>query len=122
RNALLKLLSTHGWTATADRELGKGLKVDIWATRQANENIAVEVRYKTSLLTCEANGEIFELKNQAAQDISRYDFWNDVSKLEKVVSGRPGTHGYAILITNEHLYWEKPKKQRSVDEDFLLYE
>jgi hypothetical protein len=39
-----------------------------------------------------------------------------------IVSSRPGTKGYAVLITNEHLYWDKPTKHRSVDENFLLHD
>jgi hypothetical protein len=62
------------------------------------------------------------LNNQAAQDISRYDYLKDVQKLEQIVNSRPGTKGYSIMITNDHLYWNNPTKQRSVDEDFLLYD
>lgn len=122
RDALAALLQSQGWRVTTNREMGGGLKTDIWAEKQGEHNIAIEIRYKTSLLTCNVQGETFTLKNQAAHDISRYDYWRDVEKLEQIVASRPGTNGYAILITNEHLYWDKPTKHRSVDTAFLLHE
>jgi hypothetical protein len=122
RDALAGVLSDLGWNVTRNREMGQGLKVDIWAERAGRAGMAIEVRYKTSRLTCTMNGETFGLKNQAAQDVSRYDYLHDVEKLEQIVSSRPGTHGYAVMITNEHLYWDKPTKSQSVDEDFLLFD
>lgn len=122
RDAMAGVLSDQGWNVTINREIGRGLKVDIWAERAGSADIAIEVRYKTSRLTCTVNSETFELKDQAAEDQARYDYWRDVEKLEQIVSSRPGTHGYAVMITNEHLYWDKPTKSQRVDGDFLLFD
>jgi hypothetical protein len=121
RDALAHQLKSQGWGVSTNRELGTGMKADIWAEAPEKDNVVIEVRYKTSKLACTHNGNTFMLKNQAAQDISRYDYLKDVQKLEQIVNSRPGTKGYSIMITNDHLYWNKPTKQRSVDEDFLLY-
>ena len=43
-------------------------------------NIGIELKYKTKLLTANVKNEYFELKNQGAQDIGRYDFLKDVQR------------------------------------------
>lgn len=122
RDALAQMLSIQGWQVTLNRELANHLKVDIYAKREGDAALAIEVRYRTARFTCDVGTETFELKHQAAQDISRYDYWQDVAKLEQIVASRPGTKGYAVLISNDHLYWNKPTKQGSVDADFRLFE
>jgi hypothetical protein len=122
RDAMAGVLSDQGWNVTINREIGRGLKVDIWAERAGSADIAIEVRYKTSRLTCTVNGETFELKDQAAEDQARYDYWRDVEKLEQVVSSLPGTRGYAVMITNDHRYWDKPTRSQNVSEDFMLFD
>jgi len=122
RDALAGVLSDLGWNVTRNREMGRGLKVDIWAERAGSAGIAIEVRYKTSRLTCTVNGETFELNDQAAEDQARYDYWRDAEKLEQVVSSLPGTRGYAVMITNDHRYWDKPTRSQNVSKDFMLFD
>jgi hypothetical protein len=117
-------LATHlrhiGYTVLVNRELGKD-KIDIWAEK-GSEIIAIEVRYKTAFLQTIHQGKHIHLKNHGAQDVSRYDFLKDVEKLERVVSQKDGVKGFALLITNDHLYWQHPKKENSVDADFHIHE
>src|SRR5690606_20932529 len=47
RDAMAGVLSDQGWNVTINREIGRGLKVDIWAERAGSADIAIEVRYKT---------------------------------------------------------------------------
>jgi hypothetical protein len=119
RDKLVARLLAEGYKIQTNRDLGVD-KVDILAV-MGEEEIAIEVRYKTALLQTIYNGTTIDLKNQAAQDISRYDFLKDLEKLEKVTSHRPGTKGYAILITNDHSYWNPSTRSSSVDEDFRLH-
>ncbi len=30
--------------------------------------------------------------------------------------------GYAILVTNDHLYWQSPRKVNAIDKDFHIHE
>jgi tRNA splicing endonuclease len=122
RDKLAQHLKQLGYRVDTGRHVGTA-KIDIWAENSNdNESIAIEVRYKTASLQTMHQDKHVHLKNQGAQDVSRYDFLKDLEKVEHVVAGRPGMKGYALLITNDHLYWNSPKKQDSVDEDFLVYE
>lgn len=120
RDKLITSLHLHGYSIVPNRHLGEE-KIDIWA-RKGPEELAIEVRYKTALLHTLYKGNTIELKNQAAQDISRYDYLKDLNKLERVVQQRPGTKGIAILITNDRNYWTASSRAFSVDEDFRLHQ
>ncbi len=98
-----------------------GIKVDLWWVENGKE-VSVQLRHKTKKLAVTLNGESFELKNHGAQDLGRYDYVKDLQSLEKLCLENPFRMGVAILLTNDHLYWQTPVKNKSVDEDFLLYE
>lgn len=119
RDKLANCLKELGYSVHKNREMGKD-KVDLFATK-GDERIVIEVRYKTALLKTIHQGEHVHLKNQGSQDISRYDFLSDLEKVERVVDSRPGLKGYAILLTNDHLYWKPPRKYDSVDKDYHIH-
>lgn len=120
RDQLAKHLREMGYNVIVNRPFGAN-KVDIWAEK-GGAYLAIEVRYKTALLQTVYRERDLHLKNQGAHDISRYDFVRDIEKLERVIRARPDVTGYALLITNDPLYWKHPRKQESVDKDFHLYE
>ena len=76
--------------------------------RSRSGQIALELKYKTRALTASINGEAFALTNQAAQDIGRYDFFKDLSRVEAFAQAEPGRTGYAIFLTNDSAYWKAP--------------
>jgi hypothetical protein len=96
----------------------KWIYLDIWA-EIASQNIAVELKYKTTLFEAKHDGETFKLKNHSAQDVGRYDFIKDIQRLEQLVSSRSNIVGYAIFLSNETLYWSSSRKQ-TIDADFHL--
>lgn len=120
RDKLAAHLRTLGYSINVNRAL-ENEKVDIWAEKNG-EHLAIEVRYKTALLQTIYEGTEIHLKNQAAHDISRYDFIRDLSKLEKIVEAIPDVKGFALLLTNDRVYWQPPRKHDSVDKDFHLYD
>lgn len=71
----------------------------------AEERLAIELKYKTRQLLVLHNKEIYDLKDQSAQDLGRYDFCKDLVRLEQIVAASPATTGYAILLTNDSSYW-----------------
>jgi hypothetical protein len=81
--------------------------VDVLA-RSASMQIGIELKYKTRALQTTITGEEFVLLNQAAQDIGRYDFFKDVSRIESFVAGNPQRIGYALFLTNDSAYWKAP--------------
>lgn len=93
---------------------------DIWIKEPTP--IAIELKYKPISTILEINNESFELKPQGAQDIGRYDVLKDLQRIEDIVSMYPNTIGYVILLTNDHLYWDKPRKENSVDRAFKIHE
>lgn len=93
--------------------------LDIWLR---TSRTAMELKYCTRNLSVEHHGEAFALKNQAAHDLRRYDFVADIVRIENLVSqGCASAPGYAIFLTNDHLYWQ-PGRPGAIDEAFRLHE
>ena len=98
------------------QEKGENRKyLDIWLPKM---EIAIELKYKTRKLKWEEDGESFELSDQSARDIGRYNFIRDIARLEKV---RLGTAGFAVLLTNDSSYWKSSGKN-TLDKNFSLNE
>jgi len=95
--------------------------VDIFIL-MGGKRYAVEVKYTTRKLSCTINGERYCLKNHAAQDIRRYDFLKDVEVLEKIIKNKIADIGFAIFLTNDPGYWNKPRKEHTVDKMFRLHD
>jgi hypothetical protein len=81
-------------------------RIDI-LVRMGGASHAIELKYKKRKLQCEWGGEKFALANDGAQDIGRYDFIKDIARLEQFVSSEANADGYAILLTNDDLYWRE---------------
>ena len=97
-------------------------RVDIWLPR---DGVAIELKYFTQWLNVCHNKEPFALKEQAASDLARRLFVNDVKWLEKVLRvGENETKvGYAIFLTNDPLLWKcSPKESTSNYRHFRLRE
>jgi hypothetical protein len=99
-----------------------GSKVDILVEDSDGGYFAIHLRNKTAKFSATVKGALYELKQHGAQDQGRYDFLSDVEALEKLTRGRSDVKGYVLLITNDHLYWTRPIKVSSVDEDFHLHD
>ena len=63
----------------------------------------------------------FHLKNQAAQDLGRYDFIKDVQRLEQIIGRQPDGVGLAVMLTNDSSYWKAPRL-KTIDAAFRLHE
>ena len=95
--------------------------LDICA-REGDGATAIELKYKTRALRSEHHGEYFDLADQGAQDIGRYDFLRDLQRLETVVATENSMVGYAILLTNDRTYWTPTRKTDAVDGAFRLHQ
>ena len=94
--------------------------LDIWLP---SEGIAVELKYYTRRLELDVNGELFAIRDQFAQDLGRYDFIKDIQRLEQMATDWDTFKaGFAILLTNDRLYWRPPLRDGTVDEAFRLHE
>lgn len=101
-------------------EFPKRFYLDIWAV--GHPSLAIELKYKTRGLRANVGGELFELRDQGAQNIGRYDFLNDVQRLEQVVSAQSDVAGYAVLLTNDSAYWRPPTDRRTMDARFRIHQ
>lgn len=99
---------------------GERSYADLWV-RDEGQTTYVELKYWTRALTVAAGDEMFTLANQAAQDISRYDFIKDVERVERAVQSRFAHNGFVVALTNDQGYWNPPRPG-TVDAAFRLHE
>ena len=96
----------------------KSMHLDIWLP---NTGTAMELKYGTRGFGVEQHEDLFALKD-GAPDLCRYDFVKDIQRIERVVKSRGGSApGYAVLLANDHLYWER-RPRGTNDEAFHLHE
>ena len=97
--------------------------LDIFMRTSNSKGIsAIELKYKTRGLKVEVDRESYSLSDQSAQDIARYDFLKDISRLEQVVSCVDDGVGYAVFLTNDSAYWKPPLRCEIVDADFRIHQ
>ena len=85
--------------------------------------VAIELKYLTRKLELDLDGESFALRDQSAQDLGRYDFLKDIQRLEELARDWDAFRiGFAILLTNDWLYWRPSLRRGTVDEAFRLHE
>ncbi|MGO8947318.1 MAG: hypothetical protein ACLQUY_06585 [Ktedonobacterales bacterium] len=118
---LIHLQEPHACIRLEYRPLPGPLYLDVWIQNDQGA-LAIELKYATRRLEVDHAGEHFALKNRAAQDITRYDFVKDIGRLERIVAVRPGVTGYAILLTNDSIYWTRSTRERTMDAAFRLQE
>jgi hypothetical protein len=94
--------------------------VDIWVEHDGGV-LAIELKYKTQHFTVEHDSELFALKQHGAQDLARYDFIRDIERLERIVRERNDMTGVAILLTNDHRYWNAGRGN-AFDAAFRIWE
>lgn len=83
----------------------------------------IRLRYPTSEFRMERRGERFGLLHQGANDRGRYEFLRDVQRLERAINEVNGARrGFAVMLTNDHLYWNEGARPGTVDADFRIHE
>lgn len=102
--------------------VGEKMYVDLWVILPNGSITAVELKYKTRSFVTEFNGEEYQLLNQGAQDLGRYDFLRDVVRLEQLTALSPSVKGAAVLLTNDRTYWSPARSPDTVDGAFRIHE
>lgn len=96
-----------------------GRSMDIWLPA---EGVAIELKYPTRAMQAECGGGQFTLKNHSADDQGRYDYIKAVQRLEKIVAdSESASAGFAVMLTNEPLYW-KLRRGGGISDAFFLHE
>jgi hypothetical protein len=113
-----------------DKDDNKNKYIDI-IVKLENTIYPIELKYKTlSFLnektksrTVKDYNEYYNLKNQGAQDLGRYDYLKDIQRIEQFSKNKDYEKdfecGYAILLTNDISYWDNDKAN-CVDVQFSL--
>ncbi|MEQ1659360.1 MAG: hypothetical protein ABL896_11345 [Hylemonella sp.] len=96
--------------------------LDLFIRESSGRKLAIELKYKTRKELVFHEEEEFRLKNQGAQDLARYDFLWDVSRLEGLIDRGEADLGYAIFLTNDPTYWTESRREESIDAQFRLHE
>ena len=96
-------------------------RIDLWII-DGEDVYAIELKYPTKNAIFKINNEIFKLKNQSAEDYSRYDFLKDVQRMEEATANTENIRGYAILITNNLGISIAPTKNDVADFHFRIYD
>ncbi len=93
------------------------MRIDI-ALRKFDEWFILELKYKTDAISKiisrfgeTLNGKHLIVKHQGAQNLSMYDFWKDVHRIE-IVKRRFNSvvGGIALFLTNDKYYPKGPKE------------
>lgn len=100
----------------------KDMHIDIYII-DGEKSYPIELKYKTRKLAQVIDKEQYNLKDQSAQDVGRFDFLYDINRIEKVKSLDPEfAAGYAIILTNDSAYWKAPNFKNTVDAAFRIHE
>ena len=76
------------------------------------KKVAIELKYRTKSVKKEL------YTNQSAQNNGKFNFFKDIKRLEILKNSKDDDFGiekgFAIFITNDHLYWNAAKEKTSV--------
>ena len=95
--------------------------VDLWV-RSGGANLAIELKYLTRKLSLQIVDERFDLVNQDAQDLGRYDFIKDIERLETLAQADRNIAGIALLLTNDPAFWTPAGDRETADGAFRIDE
>ena len=109
-----------------DAENNPPMYIDIWVEYEGKV-YPIELKYKTSNYSVKIGGEKYLLKTQSACDTGCHDFLKDINRIEIISKSAVNfDKGYAIMLTNDHLYWNKTRASSESDDttfrDFRIYE
>lgn len=99
----------------------RGIHLDL-LVRLSGERIAIELKYLLARFEGVVGGELFDLPNQGAHDISRYDVVKDVVRVERLLAAGLVDSGWVIALSNDSGYWRPGTKKDPVDAMFRLHE
>lgn len=80
---------------------------------------AIEIKYFVRKFDHFFNGEQFNLKQQGAADVRRYDFCKDIQRMESF-RREPDCSASVLVITNEPGFWSGSKRNSTCDAAFQI--
>lgn len=100
---------------------GKNRNIDLVLVCNNGGLIPIELKYKTSKFEYSFNNINYKLKDQRANDLSKYGHLKDVSRIEYFKETEKNfLVGYVITITNQAKTWQKILSPKQTDFEFSL--
>lgn len=100
---------------------GKNRNIDLLLIDKCGGYIPIELKYKTSKFEYSWNGFDYKLKDQSANDLTKYGHLKDISRIEYFKETEPKfLIGYVITITNQCKTWQKISNPNQTDYEFSL--
>lgn len=100
---------------------GKNRNIDLVLVCNNGCLIPIELKYKTSKFEYFFNNINYKLKDQSANDLSKYGHLKDVSRIEYFKETEKNfLVGYVITITNQAKTWQKILSPKQTDFEFSL--
>nr|WP_047169033.1 hypothetical protein [Sphingomonas sp. Y57] len=87
--------------------------------RKGADQFGLELKYLCRSADLTVAGERFQLRNQSARDLRRYDVCKDVVRIEEF-SRRFGAAGGVLVLTNDPAYWSSRGRIHACDAAFDL--
>lgn len=85
----------------------------------------IELKYKTASLSpspCLINSELYQLKHQGARNANLHHFLHDIERLEYLSKLPDFDTGFTIWLTNDPIYWQKPRHQHALFAEHSLHD
>ena len=95
--------------------------LDLLVVPEPGYRIGIELKYWKARLKVREKEDQFNLPQQAAQDLGRFDFLHDLCRLEELIRSDVLDEGYAVALTNDHLYWQTPTR-KTIDADYRIHD
>lgn len=100
---------------------GKNRNIDLVLVDNGGRYIPIELKYKTSKFEQVWNGFTYKLKDQSANDLTKYGHIKDISRIEYFKETENNfLVGYVITITNQSRTWQKINNPLQTDYEFSL--
>lgn len=99
----------------------RGMRLDILVESRGRRT-ALELKYLVKRFHGDVGGEAFDLPDQSAHDISRYDVVKDIVRTESFVADGVADEGRTIVLTNDPAYWPPGRNPETIDAQFRIDE
>lgn len=100
----------------------KRIYLDMFLLSSVYGKVGLELKYRTNqqTLTDPVTKEVYVLLDHSANDVGRYKFREDISRLEKLKYSNQIDVGFAIFLTNEMRFWNEGFNSKYMDSEFRL--
>jgi hypothetical protein len=99
----------------------RGIHLDLLISLD-QERTAIELKYLVAALHATFNGELFDLPNQSANDISRHDVIKDIARVETLLADEYADNGQVVVLSNDRSYWRQGSRADTIDAAFRIHE